>query len=87
MSKRKYEHRGMITRTITTTTGEVLFFNSETKSTEKATVTINGEHTPETFLKKAKVNGVALVVENVTVNKTLYGMDMAAFMEHAQVIE
>lgn len=87
MSKRKYEHRGMITRTITTTTGDVLFFNSETKSTEKATVTITGKYSPETFLKKAKVNGVALMVENVTVKETLYGMDMAAFMEHAQIIE
>ena len=31
MAKRKYEHRHLITRTISTTSGDVLFFDSDAK--------------------------------------------------------
>ena len=87
--KRTYEHRHMITRTVTTTTGTVTFFNRETKAQESVTVTLNGKFSEDAFMKKAaaQVDGIVCMVEDVTTDQTLYGATLEDFLSVATVIE
>jgi hypothetical protein len=87
--KRTYEHRHMITRTVTTTSGKVLYFNQATKSQEVTTVTLNGKLDEDAFMKKAaaQVDGIVCMVEDVTTDQTLYGATLEDFLSVATVIE
>ena len=88
MVKRRYEHRNLITRTISTTSGDVLYFDAETKENKTANVTIQGKANEAVFLKKASKNikGIVLAVENVTTQEKLYGITLEKFLENAEEI-
>lgn len=86
MAKRKYEHRHLITRTISTTSGDVLFFDSDAKENRKERMTVNGKMDAEKFLKTVKPDGIVLMVENVETESKLYGMTLETFIENAEEI-
>lgn len=86
MAKRKYEHRHLITRTISMTSGDVLFFNSDTKDNRCERMTVNGKMDAEKFLKTVKPDGLVLMVENVETESKLYGMTLETFLENAEEI-
>jgi hypothetical protein len=79
----------MITRTVTTTSGKVIYFNQATKSQEVTTVTLNGKLDEDAFMKKAsaQVDGIVCMVEDVTTYQTLYGATLEDFLSVATVIE
>ena len=86
MAKRKYEHRHLITRTISTTSGDVLFFDSELKKNRNEHMTVSGKMDAEKFLKTVKPDGIVLMVENVETESKLYGMSLETFLENAEEI-
>lgn len=86
MAKRKYEHRHLITRTISTTSGDVLFFDFDVKENRKERMTVNGKMDAEKFLKTVKPDGIVLMVENVETESKLYGMTLDTFLENADEI-
>lgn len=89
MVKRRYEHRNLITRTISTTSGDVLYFDAEAKENKTAHVTISGKANNAVFLKSASknVDGIVLAVENVTTQEKLYGITLEKFLENAVEIK
>lgn len=86
MAKRKYKHRHLITRTISTTSGDVLFFDSNNKETRTERMTVNGKMDAEKFFKTVKPDGIVLMVENVETESKLYGMTLETFIENADEI-
>lgn len=84
MAKRKYEHRHLITRTISTTSGDVLYFDTNDKLNKTEHITVNGKMDAETFLKTVKPDGIVLMVENVETTSRLYGMTLETFLENAE---
>lgn len=86
MAQRKYEHRHMITRTISTTSADVLYFDSQEGKNKKQRFTMYGKLTQEQFFKKVKVNGIVLVVDNLQIESRLYAMTPETFIEHAKEI-
>ena len=86
MAKRKYEHRHLITRTISTTSGDVLFFDSDAKENRTIRMTVNGKMGAEKFLKYVKPDGIVLMVDNVETESKLYGMTLETFIENAEEI-
>ena len=86
MAKRKYEHRHLITRTISTTSGDVLYFDTNDKLTKTEYMTVNGKMDAETFLKTVKPDGIVLMVENVETTSKLYGMTLETFLANAEEI-
>lgn len=88
MVKRKYKHRNLITRTISTTSGDVLYFDADEKGNKTVYVTIQGKVNEAVFLKKASKNikGIVLAVENVTTNERLYGITLENFLANAEEI-
>ena len=83
MAKRKYEHRHLITRTISTTSGDVFYFDFNTKDRKIERMTVNGKLSAEQFLKTVKPDGMVLMVENVETTSKLYGMTLETFLENA----
>ena len=83
MARRKYEHRHLITRSISTTTGDVLYFDPADTENHTVTCTLNGKYTADQFLHAVKVNGIVLMVDNVTTETRLYGITMEEFLKHA----
>lgn len=86
MAMRRYEHRHLITRTISTTSGDVLFFDTDAKENRKEHITLNGKYSAEQFLKAVRVDGIVLMVDNVETESKLYGITLEAFLEHAEEI-
>lgn len=86
MAKRKYEHRHLITRTISTTSGDVLYFDFDAKENKTERMTVNGKMNAEKFLKSVKPDGMVLMVDNVETESKLYGMTLETFIEHAEEI-
>ena len=86
MAKRKYEHRHLITRTISTTSGDVLFFDANAKENRNERMTVNGKMGAEKFLKTVKPDGIVLMVDNVETESKLYGMTLETFIENAEEI-
>lgn len=86
MAKRKYEHRHLITRTISTTSGDVLYFDFDAKENRTERMTVNGKMNAEKFLKSVKPDGMVLMVDNVETESKLYGMTVETFIEHAEEI-
>lgn len=87
MAQRKYEHRHMITRTISTTSADVLFFDSQSGKNKKQRITMYGKLTQEQFFKLVKVSGIVLVVDNLQTESRLYAMTPETFIEHAKEIK
>ncbi len=77
----------MITRTVSTTSGDVVFFNQQTREQETVTITINGALTADEFVKKADVPGIVLYAENVQTKETLYAISLEEFIKHAEIVE
>ena len=86
MAKRKYEHRHLITRTIFTTSGDVLYFDCDAKENRTEHMELSGKMDAETFLKNVKPNGIVLMVDNVETESKLYGMSLETFIENADEI-
>ena len=86
MAKRKYEHRHLITRTISTTSGDVLYFDTDAKENRSERMTVNGKLDAEQFLKAVKPDGIVLMVDNVETDSKLYGMTLETFLENAEEI-
>lgn len=86
MAQRKYEHRHLITRTISTTSADVLFYDSESGKNKKQRFIMFGKLTQDQFFKKVKVNGIVLVVDNLQTESRLYAMTPETFIEHAKEI-
>lgn len=86
MARRKYEHRHLITRTISTTSGDVFYFDFNTKDRKIERMTVNGKLSAEQFLKTVKPDGMVLMVENVETTSKLYGMTLETFLANAEEI-
>lgn len=86
VAKRKYEHRHLITRTISTTSGDITFFDTDEKVNKTEHIIMSGKYTVEQFLKAARVDGIVLMAENVVTESKLYGITLENFLEHAEEI-
>lgn len=86
MAKRKYEHRHLITRTISTTTGDVFYFDFNAKAHKVKRMSVNGKLSAEQFLKTVKPDGMVCMVENVETTSKLYGMTLETFLANAEEI-
>ena len=86
MAKRKYEHRHLITRTISCTSGDVWYFDCDVKDKKVERMTVNGKLSAEQFLKTVKPDGMVLMVENVETTSKLYGMTLETFLANAEEI-
>lgn len=86
MAKRKYEHRHLITRTILTTSGNVLYYDAEANKNKTVRMTVNGKLTAEQFLKAVCPDGIVLRVDEVETESKLYGMTIETFITHAEEI-
>lgn len=87
MAQRKYEHRHLITRTISTTSADVLYFDSQTGENKKQRFTLHGKLSQEQFFKQVKTGGIVLVVDNLQTESRLYAMTPETFIEHAKEIK
>ena len=82
----------MVTRTIQTTTAQVVYVDINNEITDTMVVTVPRTYKDEKTLMKAisaVVDGdgiKAVHVKSTTVNETLYGMSEADFIAHAQPI-
>lgn len=80
----------MVTRTIQTTTAQVVYVDINNEITDTMEVTVPRTYKDEKTLMKAisaVVDGdgiKAVHVKSTTVNETLYGMSEADFIAHAQ---
>lgn len=86
MAQRKYEHRHLITRTISTTSADVLYFDSQAGKNKKQRITMYGKLSQDQFFKMVKVSGIVLVVDNLQTESRLYAMTPETFIEHAKEI-
>lgn len=90
-AKRTYEHRHMITRTVTTTTATVTYFDGESKELKEITVSLHGKVNEDAFMKKAysQIEGadikICMVSDLVTTEK-LYGATLEDFLSVATEI-
>lgn len=87
MARRKYEHRHLITRTISTTSADVLYFDSAAGKNKKQRFTMYGKLTQDQFFKRIKTGGIVLVVDNLQTESKLYAMTPETFIEHAKEIK
>ena len=87
MAQRKYEHRHLITRTISTTSADVLYFDSQAGKNKKQRFTMFGKLSQAQFFKTVKVDGIVLVVDNLQTESKLYAMTPETFIEHAKEIK
>lgn len=84
--------RRMVTRTLTTTTVEIMCLNVNTAQVEVNQFKIMGAHAVKADMlkiaqKQYETDNIKLVnVQRYIVEETLYGMDEKTFMELAQVL-
>ncbi len=81
----------MVTRTVTTTTCEVMCVNVITAEVQVKDYTLTGEQTKETALKQLKKlyeteTEKIVTVNSVSLNETLYGMSELDFIKLAKVL-
>ena len=81
----------MVTRTVTTTTCEVMCVNVTTAEVQVKDYTLTGEQTKETALKQLKKlyeteTEKIVNVNAVSLNETLYGMTELDFIKLAKVL-
>ena len=88
-AKRTYEHRHMITRTVTTTAATVTYFDEESKDLKRARVSLNGKLKEDAFMKKAysQIQGKICMVSDLTTSERLYGATLEDFLSVAQEIK
>lgn len=81
----------MVTRTIKSTTAEVLVANLETEQVFTKSITVAGTHKSEKTLLKALEQSIdttekIMTVKSTTVNENLYGMEEQKFLQLAEVL-
>lgn len=91
-AKRTYEHRRMITRTVTTTTALVTYFDGESKELKKIEISLNGKVKEDAFMKKAysQIEGSDIkicIVSDLKMTERLYGATLEDFLSVAQEIK
>lgn len=91
-AKRTYEHRHMITRTVTTTTATVTYFDGDVRQLKKAEVSLNGKVKEDVFMKKAysQIEGSDIkicMLSDLKTTKRLYGATLEDFLSVAQEIK
>ena len=91
-AKRTYEHRHMITRTVTTTNATVTYFDGETRELKKAEVSLHGKVKEDAFMKKAysQIEGSDIkicMVSDLKTTERLYGATLEDFLSVAQEIK
>lgn len=91
-AKRTYEHRHMITRTVTTTTATVTYFDCETGKLKTTQVSMRGKIKEDAFMKKAysQIEGSDIkicLVSDLTTSERLYGATLEDFLSVAQEIK
>lgn len=78
----------MITRTLTTTRGDVKYYNQETEENEIANFVLTGRFTAEEFLKRVSIpHAIKLDVSNLETSETLYAISVEDFIKYATIIE
>lgn len=91
-AKRTYEHRHMITRTVTTTTATVTYFDGEARELKTAEVSLNGKIEEDAFMKKAysQIEGSDIkicMVSDLKTTERLYGATLEDFLSVAKEIK
>jgi len=91
-AKRTYEHRHLITRTVTTTTATVTYFDGETGELKKIEVSMHGKIKEDAFMKKAysQIEGSDIkicMVSGLKMTERLYGVTLEDFLSVAQEIK
>ena len=91
-AKRTYEHRHMITRTVTTTTATVTYFDGEVRELKTVEVCLHGKVKEDAFMKKAysQIEGPDIkicAVSDLKMTARLYGATLEDFLSVAQEIK
>ena len=91
-AKRTYEHRHMITRTVTITTALVTYFDGELKELKKIEISLNGKVKEDAFMKRAysQIEGSDIkicMVSDLKTTERLYGATLEDFLSVAQEIK
>lgn len=91
-AKRTYEHRHMITRTVTTTTATVTYFDGEAGELKKAELSLHGKVKEYAFMKKAysQIKGSDIkicMISDLKTTERLYGATLEDFLSVAQEIK
>lgn len=89
MAKRLFKHRYMITRTLSTTSADITYFDESARENKTMRVTLSGRYSDTQFVKHAReiCGGMVLMVENKTTETKLYAISIEDFLKHAMVIE
>ena len=91
-AKRTYEHRHMITRTVTTTTATVTYFDGEVGELKKVEVSMHGKIKEDAFMKNAysQIQGKDIticMISDLKMTERLYGVTLEDFLSVAQEIK
>lgn len=88
MAKRRYEHRTMITRTLKTTSADILYFDRIERENRTQHIAFNGKLTLQQYLKKCaeKVDGIVLTVDNLRTDSRLYACTVEEYLSVAKEI-
>lgn len=88
MAKRRYEHRTMITRTLKTTSADILYFDRVERENRTQQITFNGKLDLKQFLRKCseKVDGIVLAVDNLKTDSRLYACTVEEYLSVAKEI-
>lgn len=89
MAKRQYKHRYMITRTLSTTSADIAFYDASEKIIKTQHVILSGRYTETQFIKHAAAicGGNVLEISNKVTETKLYALSVEEFLAHATVIE
>lgn len=89
MAKRQYKHRYMITRTLSTTSADITYYDASEKVNKTQRVTLSGRYTETQFIKHAAeiCGGRVLEIENKVTETKLYALSVEEFLAHATVID
>lgn len=85
MAKRQFKHRYMITRTLSTTSADITYFDQTARENKQMRVSVSGRYTGQQFMKKAAeiCGGMVLMVENMETETKLYAISVDDFLAHA----
>lgn len=91
-AKRTYEHRHMITRTVTTTTATVTYFDGGARELKTVEVSLHGKVKEDVFMKKAysQIDATDIkicMVSDLKTTERLYGATLEDFLSVAQEIK
>lgn len=92
VAKRTYEHRHLITRTVTKTMATVTYFDGEARELKTAEVSLHGKVKEDAFMKKAysQIEGKDIkicMISDLKTTERLYGATLEDFLSVAQEIK